>query len=105
MSRISRDGDEPTLLSSCRTGAADNLKILLCALLAVTLGCGDSGATVWARGAAGFTPSGSIRIERVGSGLNRPVYVTAPTGDARLFVVEQAGVIRVIKDGVVLPRP
>ena len=105
MSRISRDGDEPTLLSSCRNADGDNLKILLCALLAVTLGCGDSGATIWARGAAGFTPSGSIRIERVGSGLKRPVYVTAPTGDARLFVVEQAGVIRVIKDGVVLPRP
>ena len=105
MSRISCDGDERSPLSSCRNRDGDILKILLCALLAVILGCGDSGPTVWARGEAGFTPSGSIRIEQVGSGLERPVYVTAPAGDARLFVVEQAGVIRVVKDGVVLPKP
>lgn len=80
------------------------------ALLVAILGCGDRGATVWGSrfgspGEAGFLPSGSIRIEPVGSGLKRPVYATAPSGDARLFVVEQSGVIRVVKDGVVLPRP
>lgn len=105
MSRISCGGDERTRLSSFRNGDGDILKILLYVLLAVSLGCGGSGATVWARGEAGFTPSGSIRIEPVGSGLKRPVYVTAPTRDARLFVVEQAGVIRVVKDDAVLPRP
>ena len=37
--------------------------------------------------------------------LNRPVFVTAPPGDSRLFVVEQAGLIRVFKDGALLPDP
>ena len=82
------------------------VRIVRWVLLAAILGCGDRSATIWARGnEPDFVPSGSIRIETVGSGLKRPVYVTAPPGDARLFVVEQAGVIRVVKDGVVLPRP
>jgi glucose/arabinose dehydrogenase len=34
-----------------------------------------------------------------------PTYVTAPPGDPRLFVVEQAGRIRVVKDGRTLPAP
>jgi glucose/arabinose dehydrogenase len=44
-------------------------------------------------------------LSRVGS-FERPVLVTAPPGETnRLFVVEQAGTVRVISDGVVLPRP
>lgn len=81
------------------------MKIARYALLAAILGCGDRSATIWARGESGFTPSGTIRIEPVGSGFKRPVYATAPSGDPRLFIVEQAGVIRVVKDGAVLPRP
>jgi glucose/arabinose dehydrogenase len=34
-----------------------------------------------------------------------PTYVTAPPGDPRLFVVEQAGRIRVVRDGRTLPAP
>jgi glucose/arabinose dehydrogenase len=81
------------------------LNILRYAILAVALGCGGTDATVWARGESGFTPAGSIRIEPIASGLRRPVYVTAPQGDSRLFVVEQAGVIRIVKGSTVLPRP
>jgi glucose/arabinose dehydrogenase len=81
------------------------LKILRFAIFAVVLGCGGTGATVWAGDDSGFTPAGSVRIEPVVSGLKRPVYVTAPAGDSRLFVVEQAGVIRVAKDGALLPQP
>lgn len=36
----------------------------------------------------------------VANGLNQPLYLTAPKGDARLFIVEKEGVIRVIKNGV-----
>lgn len=40
------------------------------------------------------------------AGLTRPVYVTAPAGDAqRLFLVEQAGLIKILKNGVVLATP
>lgn len=42
----------------------------------------------------------------VASGFSRPLYVThAGDGSSRLFVVEQGGAIRVIKDGVVLAQP
>lgn len=41
----------------------------------------------------------------VASGLVAPLRVTAPAGDfSRLFVVEQSGRIRVVKDGVLLGR-
>jgi glucose/arabinose dehydrogenase len=44
-------------------------------------------------------------LTRIGA-FERPVLVTAPPGDTRrVFVVEQAGVIRIVRDGVVLPRP
>jgi hypothetical protein len=41
----------------------------------------------------------------VASGLSSPVYLTAPAGDARLFVVEQPGRIRVVKNGQLLATP
>jgi glucose/arabinose dehydrogenase len=43
--------------------------------------------------------------ERVASGLARPVSLTAPDGDPRLFIVEQGGEIRILKNGSVLPTP
>ena len=55
-----------------------------------------------------FAPGASAQIttERVASGLFRPVYVTAPAGDTeRLFIVEQRGVIKILKNGTVLPVP
>jgi len=42
---------------------------------------------------------------RVASGLNRPIFVTAPAGDSRLFIIEQRGVIKILQNGVVLPLP
>ena len=46
----------------------------------------------------------SITLAPVVSGLQQPVFVTH-AGDDRLFVVEQAGVIKIIKDGAILPTP
>ncbi len=51
------------------------------------------------------TPAAAIRTARVASGLNRPIFVTAPAGDARVFIVEQRGVIKILQNGVVLPVP
>jgi glucose/arabinose dehydrogenase len=49
---------------------------------------------------------GQMTTQRVASGLLDPVYVTAPAGDAeRLFIVEQNGVIKILKNGTVLARP
>lgn len=39
------------------------------------------------------------------SGLSSPVFLTAPAGDARRFIVEQAGTIRVVRDGGLLTAP
>jgi len=47
----------------------------------------------------------TIRLEKIGEGFHNPVYVTSPPGDSRLFVVEQAGRIRVMKNGRTLPVP
>ncbi len=44
------------------------------------------------------------RLEPVARGLTRPLAV-ASSGDGRLFVVEQGGRVRVVKDGVLAGRP
>jgi hypothetical protein len=53
------------------------------------------------------TASGErLAVELVAAGLEMPVHVAAPPLDLdRLFVVEQAGRIRIIKDGVLLAAP
>jgi glucose/arabinose dehydrogenase len=46
-----------------------------------------------------------VSLTRIGT-FERPVLVTAPPGDTeRLFVVEQRGIVRIVRDGVVLPDP
>jgi glucose/arabinose dehydrogenase len=47
----------------------------------------------------------TLALEPVATGLDFPLYLTSPPGDDRLFVVEKAGAIRVIKDGAVLATP
>ena len=42
---------------------------------------------------------------QVASGIPSPVYLTAPVGDPRLFIVEQQGRIRIVQDGALLPTP
>jgi glucose/arabinose dehydrogenase len=53
------------------------------------------------------TTSNDVRlgIEQVASGLDQPVYLTAPAGDPRLFIVEQPGRIRVVENGRLLDKP
>ena len=50
-------------------------------------------------------PAGELRAVEIAGGLQSPVHLTAPQGDTRLFVVEQGGVIRIIRDGGLLPAP
>lgn len=70
------------------------------ALLLFLAACGDG------PGEPGPPPgSNGIQLQEVASGLGSPVYVTAPAGDARLFVVEQPGRIRVVQNGQLLPTP
>jgi hypothetical protein len=50
-------------------------------------------------------PSTGLALERVATGLDVPTSLTAPPGDARLFVTEQPGRIRIIRAGRLLPTP
>lgn len=47
------------------------------------------------------------KLTRIGPGpFERPVLVTAPPGDThRVFVVEQTGAVRIVRDGVLLSSP
>lgn len=51
-------------------------------------------------------PSPSLGVELVTARVSDPVYLTAPAGDPRLFIVEQGGRIRIIDGGgSLLPTP
>lgn len=45
------------------------------------------------------------RLEQGAAGLSTPLYLTAPAADARLFIAEKTGGIRIVKDGVLLEAP
>ena len=47
----------------------------------------------------------TMRLEQVGDRFRSPVYVTSAPGDTRLFVVEQAGRIRILRNGRLLEQP
>jgi glucose/arabinose dehydrogenase len=49
--------------------------------------------------------SDRVKLTAIGS-FDRPVLVTAPPGDThRLFVVEQTGLVKIVRDGELLPTP
>ncbi len=66
----------------------------------------DAGAAI-AAVMADCTPAKGtdITLFEVARGLTKPVHALAPAGDARLFLVEQAGRIRVLEGGRLLPEP
>ena len=45
-----------------------------------------------------------VRLERVAAGFHNAVFVTTPAHDARLFVAEQGGKIRIVRGGKILPK-
>jgi len=76
------------------------------ATLIVTVGEAQAPPEAGSTGNELFVPaSTSVEVERVATGLDNPVYLTAPVGDSRLFVVESGGVIRIVVDGGVLAVP
>jgi glucose/arabinose dehydrogenase len=89
------------------------LPLLLAAVLLVA--CGGNGGAGSAtensqppaatETAASSAAKGSVRLQKIGS-FDSPVFVTSPPEDAgRLFVVEQGGKVRVIKNGKTLGTP
>jgi glucose/arabinose dehydrogenase len=76
------------------------MKTLLLGVIALWA-CGDGGTDP----GPDPTPVAELRVVEVAAGLTGPVHLTAPAGDARLFVVEQPGRIRIIEGGVLRPTP
>lgn len=63
-------------------------------------------ATLLALSTAATAGGANITAIRVVEGLQRPVWVTAPPGDFhRVFVLEQPGRIRIVRDGALLETP
>jgi hypothetical protein len=50
-------------------------------------------------------PRAPITLETVATGLTRPVYLTAPSGDDRLFIVQKNGIIDIVENGRVASKP
>jgi len=46
-----------------------------------------------------------LAVQLVVGGLSQPDFLTAPQGDARLFILERAGRIRIFKNGALLSTP
>lgn len=74
-------------------------------LLAALAGCAASPGEEDGGTRDVFAPATGLRLEKVLTGLHDPVYLTAPAGDPRLFIVEQAGLVRIARDGKLLDRP
>ncbi|HEX2250377.1 MAG TPA: PQQ-dependent sugar dehydrogenase [Gemmatimonadales bacterium] len=72
--------------------------VLLLGTAAAASGCGSESEP-------GIGQGTGARLEEIASGLSSPLYLTAPPGDPRLFIVQQTGVIRVVQDGALLPTP
>jgi len=75
------------------------LATLSCIATLAIAACGDSTSP-------DSTPlPGELVLQPVAQGLSSPLALTAPAGDARLFIVEQPGRIRVVKNGTLLAAP
>jgi len=70
------------------------------AALLLALGCGGSGGP-----APPINTELALQLQQVATGLSGPVYVTSPPGDARLFIVEQPGRIRIVQNGQLVATP
>lgn len=64
-----------------------------------------AGAT--ANATVNYTSAGALRLalQEVVSGLSAPVFLTAPSGDPRLFIVDRPGSIRIVQNGTMLATP
>jgi glucose/arabinose dehydrogenase len=72
--------------------------LLVITLLSSSTSCHSSSAPQ-------IDPSFQLAAQPVVTGLTNPVFLTAPPGDTRLFVVEQPGRIRIVKGGQLLTAP
>jgi glucose/arabinose dehydrogenase len=58
-----------------------------------------------AQAASSGSRAPGFKLDKIASGLDAPTFLTSPPGDSRLFVVQQTGLIRIIKDGQLQQTP
>jgi len=75
---------------------------VLLGLAGLATGCRSGGSRAEA---AANPPSEGLRLDTAFTGLRSPVYLTAPPGDARVFIVEQVGIVRIAREARLLARP
>ncbi|SPS00423.1 PQQ-dependent sugar dehydrogenase [Cupriavidus taiwanensis] len=69
-------------------------------MVAVAAATGASASVAY-----GAPESMQLSLTQVPGEFSAPIFLTAPAGDARLFVVERAGRIRIVRDGALLATP
>lgn len=74
-------------------------------ILVLVLAIGCVGSDLVTPPEEGTPPPVQLTLQEVATGLQQPVYLTAPASDSRLFIVEQPGRIRIVKDGQLLTQP
>jgi glucose/arabinose dehydrogenase len=78
------------------------LLFFLLALLVASCGGGGGGQS----SAPPVPPASSISLTPFVSGLSQPVAIThAGDGSGRLFVVEQGGTVKIVRNAAVVPQP
>ena len=80
--------------------------------LAILAGCGggsDDGSSsrvpdqATSPPAVGGSTMPALALQLVATGLSSPLFLTSPSADARLFIVERPGRIRIVQEGALLP--
>lgn len=79
--------------------------VLLCCAILLAAGCNGGGGSGDAPPPTSASPLPTLALRQVISGLNNPLFLAAPANDARLFIVEQPGRIRVVRQGVLQAAP
>ncbi|MGK5054760.1 PQQ-dependent sugar dehydrogenase [Janthinobacterium sp. RB2P8] len=65
----------------------------------------NAGATASASVTYAATAPLALALQEVVSGLSAPIFLAAPPGDSRLFILERPGRIRVVQNGNLLATP
>ncbi len=102
---MSGRSEKPDLGAETTMARIGFLVSTLSALVLALTGCSSDTGTNPALPPPPPPPGLSLAVEVAVTDLEDPIHLTAPPGDARLFVVEQPGRIRIMRGGVLLETP